>query len=497
MNSLKYISIGGIWLVLLSSAPARAQQQQSADTPPDQQEGQQPSQPIPAIRSPLASGADNGDQDEASNPQLMQPDTRSLTGVEDLSLGSIALEHSYWQPRAAVSETVDSNPGSTSVGNGSWGTWTSLLGGVDIHRISGVSELMVSYTGGGMFSTGNSSATNGVIQELNFKDRYSFRRSTLSVFDQVSYLPESSFGFAGTAGAGVPGAGTGTGTGTGSGFTPGQSILTPEGQNLTNAFAVELDTKLTSRTSLTFVGGYSLLHYFDDNLLNYGDASFQMGYNYAISRKDTVALSYNFSAFRYSNVDQSLNLNTIQGSYARRVTGKLAFQISAGPQFASSTSPITNSTTSTASGTTSTSQLYWTLNTALQYQLRRASINASYNHGVSGGSGVLAGAETDIATGGFNERIARTYNLGFTAGWSRNKGFALTSGSSEAQTYSYWFAGVNVAHTIGRSLDIFANYQLQYQDSSTSGCVGSTCSTNIIRNQIAFGLNLHKQPIPF
>ena len=171
----------------------------------------------------------------------MQPDTRSLTGVEDLSLGSMALEHSYWQPRLALSETVDSNPGSTSAGNGSWGTWTSLLGGVDIHRISGQSELLLSYTGGGMFSTGNSDAVNGVVQELNFKAKYSFRRSTLSVFDQLSYLPESSFGFAGTAGAGLPGVGTGGGVG--SGFTPGQSILTPEGQNLANAFAVELDTR--------------------------------------------------------------------------------------------------------------------------------------------------------------------------------------------------------------------------------------------------------------
>ena len=493
MSGLKHISIGGIWLVLLSCAPARAQQ--TGDTPQNQQEGQQPSQPIPAIRSPLASGADNGDEDEAPNPQLVQPDTRSLTGVQDLSLGSMALEHSYWQPRLALSETVDSNPGSTSAGNGSWGTWTSLLGGVDIHRISGQSELLLSYTGGGMFSTGNSDATNGVVQELNFKDKYSFRRSTLSVFDQLSYLPESSFGFAGTAGAGLPGVGTGGGVG--SGFTPGQSILTPEGQNLANTSAVELDTRLTSRTSLTFVGGYSLLHYFDNNLLNYGDASFQTGYNYQISRKNTVAVSYNFSAFRYSNVDQSLNLNTIQGSYARRVTGKLAFQISAGPQFASSTFPITSSTSSTATGTASTSQLYWTLNTALQYQLRRAAISASYNHGVSGGSGVLAGAETDIATGSINDRVARTFNVGFTAGYSRNKGIAVSSDSSEAQSYSYWFAGVNVAHTIGRSLDIFANYQLQYQNGNTTGCVGSTCSTNITRNQIMFGLNLHKQPIPF
>jgi hypothetical protein len=491
MSAFKYISIGGIWLVLLSCAPARAQQ---TDTPPDQQQGQQPSQPIPAIRSPLASAADNGDQDQAPNPQLMQPDTRSLTGVEDLSLGTMALEHSYWQPRLALSETVDSNPGSISAGNGSWGTWTSLLGGVDIHRVSGISDLLVSYTGGGMFVTNNPNASNGVVQELSLKDKYSFRRSTFSVFEQLSYLPESSFGFAGTAGATLPGLGTGGGIG--SGFIPGQSILTPEGQNLSNAFDVELDTKLTSRTSLTFVGGYSLLHYFNDNLLNFTDGTFQAGYNYQLSRKDTVAVSYNFSAFRYSNVDQSLNLNTIQGNYARRITGRLAFQIAAGPQFLSSRFPITSSTFSTTSATTSSSQLYWTLNTSLQYQLRHAQMSATYYHGVSGGSGVLAGAQTDVASGSFSQPISRTFNLGFTAGYSRNR--ALTgSAGAEAQSFSYWFGGVNVAHTIGRSLDIFANYQLQYQNTTTTGCVGNACSTNITRNQIAFGLNLHKQPIPF
>jgi hypothetical protein len=188
-----------------------------------------------------------------------------------------------------------------------------------------------------------------------------------------------------------------------------------------------------------------------------------------------------------------LNLNTIQGSYARRVTGRLAFQIAAGPQFLSSRFPITSSTSST---TTSSSQLYWTLNAALQYQLRHAQISATYNHGVTGGSGVLAGAETDMAQGSFNQQVSRTFNVGLSAGYSRNRGIAGSAGSEE-QSDSYWFGGVNVTHPFGRSLDMFMNYQFQYQDSSTSGCVGGACSTNIIRNQIMFGVNLHKQPIPF
>jgi hypothetical protein len=491
MRTLKYIFMAWIWVALLSVAPAGAQQQ--PDSQQDQQEGQQPTQPIPAIRSPLASAADNGDAGEAPNPQDMQPDTRSLTGVEDLSVGTMAVEHSYWQPRVALAETVDSNPG-YSTGGSSWGTWTSLLGGVDIHRISGVSELLVSYTGGGMFSTNNNNASNGVIQELSFKAKYSFHRSTLSVFDQTSYLPESSFGFAGAVGAGLPGVGTGVGLG--SGFTPGQSILTPRGQNLGNAFDVELDTKLTPRASVTFVGGYSLLRYFDSDLANFGDASFVAGYNYQLSRKDTVAISYQFGAFRYSNLSQSINTNTVQGSYGRRVTGRLAFQIAAGPQFVSSTSPITSSTSSPSSTGGSVSALYWSLNSSLQYQFRRVFLGASYVHGLTGGSGLLAGAESDIVTGSVSGQVTRTFGASWNMGYSRNDGFAVGTTAS-AQTYSYWFTGVNVSHPFGRSLDMFLNYQLQYQDSNTNGCVGTGCSANVIRHQIMFGLNLHKRPIPF
>lgn len=488
VHELKYILLAAIGAVALSGTAARAQQQEPPDTQQGQQQGQQPAAPIPAIRSPLAGAADNGDTNDA---QELTPDTRSLTGAEDLSLGTMTPTHSYWQPHLSVAATVDSNP-SYSTGSSDWSTWTSLLGGVDIHHISGVSNLLVSYTGGGMFSN-SGVAENGIIQQLGFQDKFTFRRSTFSVFEQLAYLPESSFGFAGAAGAGLPGSGI---LGLGNGFTPGQSILTPRGQNLTSSTAIEYDNKLTPRASLTFVGGYALLHYFENDLANYGGVNFQAGYNYQLTRKDTIAVSYLFNGIRYNNLNQSINVNTILGSYGRRVTGRLAFQIAAGPQFVSSTSPITSSTSTTSSGANSVSALYWSLNSSLTYQLHRASLAASYNHGVTGGSGLLAGAETDIVSGSVSKQVTRTFNLSWNSGYSRNKGFALGT-TATSQTFGYWFTGVNVSHPFGRSLDAFMNYQLQYQNTDDNTCVGAGCTTSVIRNQIAFGVNLHKQPIPF
>lgn len=480
------ISLAAIGAFALSGIPTLAQQQQPANTPQEQ-----PTTPIPAIRSPLAGAADNGDADETGNTQQLTPDTRSLTGVEDLSLGTIPLKHSYWQPRASLLVNADSNP-DYSTGSSDWSTWTTLTAGVDIHRVSGFSDLLLSYTGGGMFSNGGD-VENGIIQELALKDKFTFRRSTFSVFEQFSYLPESSFGFSGTAGATLPGNG---GVNLGTGVTPGESILTPRGQNLSSSTAIEYDYKLTPRTSLTLLGSYALLHYYEDGLADYGGATFQAGYNYQLTRKDTIAVSYAFNAIRYSNENQSINANTIQGSYGRRVTGRLAFQIAAGPQFVSSTNPITSSATPMGSSSSNASVLYWSLNTAFTYQLRRALISAIYNHGLSGGSGLLAGSEADIVTGSVGGQLTRTVGASWSMGYSRNEGVAVGTAPT-AQTYSYWFTGVTVTHPVGRSLDFFVNYQLQYQTSGSNGCVGSACSADVIRNQIAFGMNLHKQPIPF
>ncbi|MGA8034534.1 MAG: hypothetical protein WA823_02730 [Candidatus Acidiferrales bacterium] len=501
MRSIRPTIGGFVVALILATAPVRAQQQQQQpgqQPEPDTQQGQDqnqnqnqenPTEPIPAIRSPLAGAADNGqtniDQD------AIQPDTNSITGVERVGIGAPAMTHNYWAPRLAIAGTADSNP-NYEVGSSDWAGWFSILGGVDLHRSSGGSDLLLYYTGGGTFTNAND-VDSGIIQELSLKDRFLFHRSTFTVFEQLQYLPESSLGFAGAAGAGIPGVGGGVGVGTG--YTPGQSLLVPRGQNLSSSTAGEWDYQVSPRTSITLVGSYSLLHYFDNDLANYGNAGFQAGFNYRISRLDTVAISYQFSAIRYSNLGQSINTNTVQGVYSRRITGKLGLQISAGPQFVTSNTPIT-STGSTTPTATSYSSLYWTLNANATYAFRRATLVASYSHGLTGGSGLLVGAETDIVTGTLSGRISRATNAGVSFGYARNNGLGVGT-TADYLTYDYWFAGANWTRTMGRSLDVFANYQFQHQNNSTTGCTGTACGQGILRSEITVGVNIHKQPIPF
>jgi hypothetical protein len=439
------------------------------------------SAPIPAYQP------GSGDADQNA-PQQYQ----SLSGVQNLSLGE-APERSYWQPHFNVFGTADSNEQETAQGDNSWTTWTSVSAGLDVHKASGRSDLTLNYTGGGMFSNDNSAAS-GDIQEAAFTERYSFRRAALSVFDQFNLLPESSLGFGGLGAATLPTNGTTT---PGSALLVGSNVLTGRGQEISNNAGAELDTFLTPRTSLTFAGGYSLQHYYNDELLNYAGFNARAGYNYQMSRRDKLALIYTYSGFSYSSSSQSTNAHTMQLSYGRVITGKLAFQVAAGPQAILSTFTIAPSTgTAGQAVEVSSTDISWSLNSSFQYQRRRYGLAASYNHGVNGGSGVLAGARTDVATGSITRQMSRTVSSGLVAGYSRNQGLP-GAGAQTNQLYSYWFGGINLSKPIGSTWALTLSYQAQYQKANADACVGPTCGTDVLRHLISVGLGWNERPLLF
>src|SRR5579863_7252546 len=370
---------------LAVTMPAAWAQQQTEDQsaqptqPVQPAQPAQPVQPIPALRSPMASGADNGDSDQDS--QSLTPDTRPLAGAQDLSLGTPGGNHTYWQPHVSLTSTFDSNPLAATSQPG-WTNWTSILGGINLHRDSQNNNLTLAYLGGGSFTTGGNGIGNMSFQTMALSEQVLWGRSTISFFDSLSYLPYAAFGYAGGTGIPIPGGGA---IGLGNGFVPDQGILTAQTQSLSNAFITQVQISLTRRASLTFVGGYDVLRYFDTNLLNSGGPLFQAGYNYQLTREDTLSVFYRFNAFSYSNFNQSINNNSVQVAYARRITGRLALHVGAGPSFATFQTPITGNSGSngTGSGTGSggtgpTSQTFFSVNAGLIYQWGRTGLGLSY-----------------------------------------------------------------------------------------------------------------------
>lgn len=443
------------------------------------QQSQSQSAPIP-----LYSGSANTTTDQ----NIAEPSSKyqSLSGVQNLSLG-VEPTRSYWQPHFDVFGTADSNAQQFGEGQG-WTTWISGSVGADIHHVSGVSNMTLSYAGGGMYSNGTGSLGSGITQQLSFADKITYRRSVFSVFDQTSYLPQSSFGFGGL-GVQLP-------ANSGLVFNPGQSALTGWGQTLNNSTAVELDYLLTPQSSLTVSGGYSLLHYFDSSLFNYGIVNARAGYNYQLSPRNSFAMIYTFGDFRYSNPNESFDQHTLQASFGRIVSGRLSFQVAAGPQAVVPESSPTGVGIPGGFTLPTQTQLLWSLSTSLQYEQRRYGMNLSYTHGVGGGSGVLIGAQTNTVTGSLTRQMSRTFSSGFTAGYSRNSGLP-GAGTATNQLYDYWFGGVNLTKPIGETFALTLSYQVQYQTSNAAQCVGPTCGTNVLVHMISVGLGWHERPLLF
>ena len=479
---------------LLGVPGLRAQQQQAqpAQQPSQQQPAQtqdQSAAPIPAYHSPLASQADNGENPAPADSGDVVPNDRALSGAQNLSLGSPETSRSYWQPHADVLATANTNAfGGTS----GWTTYSSLFGGIDIHKIEGRSDTTLGVVGGAILS--NDGGTNNyAISEVTFAERLTVRRFKFSFLDNMDYLPQAGLGYGGGFGLGLPGGGS---LGLQPGLTPTDGILTTQGSRIDNSFLAESDVSLTRRSSLTLLGGYSLLDYLGNSLsqLNFHTVTGQAGYNRKLSAKDNVAVFYRFTAIRYNNVSQSINDNVVNVSYGRSVTGRLAFQLAAGPDYTTFSIPVLTSSTGTA---TSSSQLNWSASGSLTYQLRRASIAASYFHGVGAGSGVLAGSVTDTLTANFSRQLTRTISGGISGGYARNRALAIPGYGIFNESYDYTFAGANVSHPFGRRLSMYLSYQAQYQFANVSFCAGVTCGTSVLAHIISVGLHWQGRPMLF
>jgi len=341
---------------------------------------------------------------------------------------------------------------------------------------------------GGSFSTDSNQGNSG-IQSLHFSDSIHWGRWSSMFGDQLGYTSQSPFGFGGLGGLNNLGVGFGNGVGSNSdfrnGFLPGQSILITGAPQVSNAAIGEVDYALSHRASLTFAGSYGLLDFANAGFQNSSNATFQGGYNYLLDRKNSIAVFYRFNATMFSGLSQRIEDHSMQLSFARRITGRLSFQVGAGPDVLIYKSPLIGPSTVAS----------WTGSASLRYQYRRLGTGFSYNHSVTGGSGLLAGAETDMFSGYLNHALNREWDATVSTGYSRNHALQqtmLTAGSASPQA---WFASAQVSRHFVRYGSLFMAFGTSGQSSLVSLCTLPACRVSSLSNTVSIGYNWGLRPI--
>ena len=453
----------------------------------------------PSAAPPLIeSGSPIGIQEAGTagqEPVRTTPYNPPLSGAGDFTPGGSPVTRNFLLPAVNLSQQLDTNP-FTTAHPGSPVALSSILGTLTLQRNSGRSLLTLNYVGGGTVAnrqavSNGQTDLNSIIQELEASQIVNWRRWTLLLSNQFTYFPESSFGsFLGSPSSLASGIGRSLGEGLPS-LQPflisNQSILNGRGGRVSNTFLTQMEYDFTARSSITFAGAYGFLRFLDSDLVNGSTATFMTGYNHQIDRADTVAVIYRFNAFRLGGLNGAIEDHVAQLSYGRRLTGRLAFRLAGGPEVE----------WPRASRVAPQSRLLWNLESALHYRISRSALDLSYSHGLTGGAGVSAGAETNQAEAAVTRSLSRAWQASFGLGYANNRSLGSAALSLLAnRVFNTWFGRVRFGRSVGRGTEQFIAYVVQLQGSDAPFCAGLVCARSLVRHQITIGFNWHHRPIP-
>ena len=434
--------------------------------------------PKPAAhQSLLLLGSTDIQQDTDQSAQTVQPDNWPLSGLQNPTIGSPEMRHSYWVPGIQYSKTARSNS-YNSVGSSNWNTTSFVSADFSLLEAWSHSKLSANYSGGGYFSTDNNIG-HGQFQQLAANYEIGGRRWQAVFVDQFSYLPQSSFGFGGATGLFAPGI---AGTlavplpGLQAPYLPGQTVFTI-GPRYSNSSAVQLTYQVSARGSFIVAGVYGMLRFVDPGNVNSDTEMTNLGYDYSITRRDRVGLSYRFGAYRYPGNQQALGDHIVELEYGRKITGKLGLKLMGGPE-------VTNFRISIGSLTRRISGFG---SASLMYAFPSSSVELHYMHGVSGGSGVFTGAISDQLGATLGKQLTRIWNGNINFGYAKNRGILATSG---APTFDSWYAGAGVSRSLGRLANLSLGYQAQIQAGRAA-----PLGANYTAHQIFLSFQWHTRPL--
>jgi hypothetical protein len=493
-------SLWGLVVLVVAYSVAWGQDD-SAQQPANTAAQTNPQQPVPAY------GPANGEPSGSENPPI--------SGVDMPNLEPHAAPLSYLQAGAHVSESVDSNI-ENSLGGSSAQSLTRAEGSLELQRLWSHYDLSLDYLGGvGYYNAAGIGLKQ--VQELGFYQKITWKRGEFGIRDAFSYQPEGTFGSSyGSVGA------TGAGLGEVGAFFGGSALgalgVVPRIMNLSLADAVET---LTPKSSITATAGYGFVHFLQNepgtNSAFIGDSqvSGELGYNRILGPHDQGAIVYGYQGFQFST-GVTFHANVIQLMWGHRISGRMDFLVSAGPQFLQVNHLLAPVTVSTSADTVPpcVRELGLTLEcptndlrvsaagrALFRYQFPRVSLEAAYEHFLTSGSGLFAGAESDIARVNASRPLGRVWSAFANVGYSRNSRVTPEACTQNcpgvnANVYQYGFVGGGVHRMFGRTLLGFASYQFNKLLFDSSYCGSSVpCNRASNRQVVTIGLDWTPRPI--
>jgi len=390
---------------------------------------------------------------------------------------------------------------------------TRVSGNLDLLKFWHRSVTALDYVGGGIFYSLHDTEQ---LQTLNVSHSFLGQKRELTFADSLSNLPGGSFGAAPFGGAGLYSlvfAGTGAGIQPGSGLANlfGSTTLAgiAEGQQITNIAMAEFTQALTPRSVISVAGGYGITDYYGQskNLINNSQLSTLARYSYLLSPRSQIGVIYGYRSFQFPEVTEGqVTTDLVQLVYQRQFSHRMTFSFGAGPEFTAlrrqyrltippegplcpSVNPCVISFTAT------THQINASAFALLAYRLRTTSFTISYDRLVTSGSGLVAGANSDIVVFSVGGPISAVWQANVNAGYVRNSSIAETSPGIPAESYQNGYAGIAVRRGLGQHFSFLASYQFNALGYTSSCAQLNICGGITRQNTGLIGLYWNFRPV--
>jgi len=494
-----------VLLLLICGFGFRTRQAEAQSSQP----GHAPSSASGEESSQSAESGSSAETEEANPVVLEMP---AVAGPEELAPGPSRATASY-----IISSFQWTGFGDTNTQGGGRGseveTFSRFMGRVSLRRVRRRSAMDFDYAGGTSFynrrfrvNPTTLSAPVQMIHRLGVRQSLQRGRWALGLVDNLTFLPESPFGFAGFSGFGSVGAGVG-----GAGFInanpllePNQTISTGSSRRISNVGMTQMTYEAGRRSSISATAAYGTLNFLGSGFINSNYWLFLGGYNFYLSRTDMFSITYVQTFYRFDRPNSASPLGSAESlgrgvllSYGRRLRGRLSLQLSGGPILTEVAQP---------QGGIARSTLLSTYD-SLVYQYRSNDINLSYFRNSTGGSGVLFGAETDVVRLALDRQISRSFSgtleaghafnqsLGRTVQAGQSAGATQSSRTGQRSKFETWEAGGTLSRRLRENTRLFVNYHLELQSAIIPACFVSNCGETLLRHVGGIGINWSWRPI--
>jgi hypothetical protein len=236
-----------------------------------------------------------------------------------------------------------------------------------------------------------------------------------------------------------------------------------------------------------------LLHFTGTGYFNSTLMDAQAGYDYLLDPANSIAILGSYGKINYTGTGTPTVGPTTVGSgnsttdyvgalaYGRKITGRLAFQVAAGPQ------EIVSS--GTAAG--NFHLFFASVNSALNYERRRSGISLSFVRGLTGGSGVFLGATSNTFSASGHYQFSHFWTGTVNGGYSLNN--SLAPAGIATRQFDNWFMGANLGHQLGAHATINLNYGASKQNSPAT-CLVTSCGGIGLQQTFGMSVNWHLRP---